>query len=96
MYTWVIYDIVNDKIRLKIHRACQRAGLQAIQKSVFLGISRKRAIKQLREDIVDIMNEKEDRIYLFSLTKEAFEQIESYGIDFDKSRLNPKSTVLFF
>ncbi len=34
--TWVVYDIVNDKVRTKVAKECKKAGLIRVQKSIFL------------------------------------------------------------
>ena len=34
---WVIYDIVENKVRTKIVNICKGVGLYRVQKSVFLG-----------------------------------------------------------
>ena len=39
MLVWVIYDIVKDKTRTLIARACKQYGLYRVQKSAFLGQS---------------------------------------------------------
>lgn len=37
MITLVIYDISDDRIRLKVANVCKRFGLSRIQRSAFLG-----------------------------------------------------------
>ncbi|MBW1728438.1 MAG: CRISPR-associated endonuclease Cas2, partial [Deltaproteobacteria bacterium] len=34
---WILYDIVDDKARTKVAKACKKYGLIRVQKSVFLG-----------------------------------------------------------
>ena len=55
MYTLVIYDITDDKLRLKIARACEEHGLSRVQKSAFLGkissVMRKSLIDRLRREL---------------------------------------------
>ena len=47
IYTLVLYDIENNKIRNKISNICKDYGLERIQKSVFSGIMS----KNLRESM---------------------------------------------
>lgn len=35
MLTWVMYDIVEDKARTKVAKACEKAGIYRVQYSVF-------------------------------------------------------------
>ena len=53
MHTYVIYDIVNDRIRKKIADACLDYGLKRIQYSAFLGdinTTRRRALEDKLTD----------------------------------------------
>ena len=34
---WIIYDIVDDRVRTKVAKECKKYGLERVQKSVFLG-----------------------------------------------------------
>ena len=45
MYTWIIYDISNDKARNKTAKLCKHLGLRRVQKSVFLGKVKKHKLK---------------------------------------------------
>ncbi len=55
MYTLVIYDITDDKLRMKIARACEEHGLSRVQKSAFLGritpVMRKSLIDRLKREL---------------------------------------------
>ena len=37
MLVWVVYDIVENRIRKKVSDSCKNYGLYRVQKSVFLG-----------------------------------------------------------
>lgn len=55
MYTLVIYDITDDKLRMKIAKACEEHGLSRVQKSAFLGritpVMRKSLIDRLKREL---------------------------------------------
>jgi len=55
MYTLVIYDITDDKLRMKIAKVCEEHGLSRVQKSAFLGkitsVLRKSLIDKLRIEL---------------------------------------------
>ena len=33
---WIIYDIVEDKVRTRVAKECKKFGLERVQKSAFL------------------------------------------------------------
>jgi len=55
MFTLVIYDISDDRIRKRISDICKRFGLNRIQKSAFLGnitsSRRKELVRKLKRNL---------------------------------------------
>ena len=71
MYTWIIYDISLDKARLKTAKLCQQLGLRRVQKSVFLGKVKKRKLEHFRQEVVALVDEARDRVFIFQSTEKA-------------------------
>ncbi len=82
MITLVIYDISDDRVRLKVANVCKRFGLNRIQKSAFLGeISssrRKELIRKLKKVLKGSGN-----IQVFVICKPDFSLREIIG-DFEE------------
>lgn len=85
MLTWVMYDIVQDKIRNKIVRYCEKAGIYRVQYSVWLGEMNKTQRKELRTQIEDLINFDEDRVYIFPMCREDFNSCVLLGQAFDRA-----------
>jgi CRISPR-associated protein Cas2 len=65
MLVWVIYDIVENKTRTLIARACKQYGLYRVQKSAFLGNLNKNEIDELSIESKDLIDEEVDSVYIF-------------------------------
>jgi len=62
--TLVIYDIENDKIRLKISETCLDYGLTRIQYSAFLGTLNKNKREELFLRLCDVLGDDAGKIFL--------------------------------
>ncbi|MGB1217319.1 MAG: CRISPR-associated endonuclease Cas2, partial [Saprospiraceae bacterium] len=69
-YTWIIYDISNDKKRLALSRRCKHIGLLRVQKSVFLGQAQKKLLKELKKDASKYVLSPQDRVFFVPMTEE--------------------------
>ncbi len=94
MLTWVLYDIEKDKARTKIAKACEQAGIYRVQYSVFLGELNRTRRKELRAKIEDLMDPERDRVYIFPMCKEDFDQCELMGQAFDKKLITDEVKAL--
>ncbi|MDD3536278.1 MAG: CRISPR-associated endonuclease Cas2 [Candidatus Cloacimonetes bacterium] len=83
MLTWVMYDIVKDKARNKVAKACQKAGIYRVQYSVWLGDINKTKVKELRTIIEDLIDLSVDRVYIFPMCREDFHSCVLLGQAFD-------------
>lgn len=81
---WVIYDIVNNKKRSQVAKACKAQGLYRVQKSVFLGTLNRNQIDELAVRCTDIINEGEDAVYIFPMCEDDFRKVRLIGLEFDK------------
>lgn len=84
MLTWVMYDIVKDKIRNKIVKCCEKSGIYRVQYSVWLGELNKTRCKELRTQIEDLINPEIDKVYIFPMCREDFNSCILLGQAFDQ------------
>jgi CRISPR-associated protein Cas2 len=96
MIVWVMYDIVDDRSRNKVAKACKQAGLYRVQYSVFLGKMTPNEKDSLGLLIEGLINEKEDSVYLFPMSKDELQQTELLGQAFDKKFVTDEVHALFF
>lgn len=92
---WVIYDIVNDKTRTQIAKACKNKGLYRVQKSAFLGTLNKNQIDELKIMCEDIINTEEDSVYIFPMCEDDFKKVKLLGQAFDKKLVSDEVRALF-
>jgi CRISPR-associated protein Cas2 len=84
MLTWVLYDIVKDRARDKAAKACLKAGLYRVQKSVFLGTlaeNERDELAILLEALIDIDH---DSVYIFPMCRPDFSKVNLLGQAFDE------------
>jgi CRISPR-associated protein Cas2 len=93
---WIIYDIVDDKIRSKVAKICKQYGLQRVQYSVFLGKLEMNRFDEIAEVILDLIDEEVDRVYVFPFSQNNFRKIKVLGQGFDKKYVNEEVLEKFF
>jgi CRISPR-associated protein Cas2 len=96
MIVWVIYDIQKTKPRTKIAKACQQAGLYRVQKSVFLGSLDENQKDTLHLQIEELIDEENDSVYIFPMSKNELKQSALLGQAFDKKLVTDEVKALFF
>jgi len=94
--TWVIYDIVKNKTRTLVARACIGAGLYRVQKSVFLGNLNRNQIDELALKCSDLIKKEEDSVYIFPLCSDDFKKVKLLGQAFDKELVSDEIIAKFF
>jgi len=94
--TWVVYDIVDDKKRGKVAKACKGYGLYRVQKSVFLGRLNNNQIDELAIMAKDIIDEEKDSVYVFPLCDDDFKKVKLLGQAFDKKLVSDEILAKFF
>ncbi len=94
MLTWVMYDIPKDKVRNKIAKACQEAGIYRVQYSVFLGDLDKAQRKELQIIIEELIDEALDSVYIFPMSEDDFNQCVLLGQAFDKDLITDELKAL--
>jgi len=93
---WIIYDISEDKIRLRVSKACKQYGLERVQKSAFLGRLEANRFDELSEKCRDLIDEKVDSVYLFPFCQEDFNRVKVLGQGFDRKLINDELLARFF
>jgi CRISPR-associated protein Cas2 len=96
MLVWVIYDIVQDKTRTRIARACKQYGLYRVQKSAFLGNLNKNEIDELFIKSDDLINKEVDSVYIFPMCEDDFKKVKLLGQAFDRSLVTDEVLAKFF
>lgn len=94
--TWIIYDIVDDKVRGKVARLCKQYGLERVQKSAFLGKLKLNRFDELAERCRGLIDEKADSVYLFPFCQEDFNRVKVLGQGFDAKLVNEELLSRFF
>lgn len=70
MMYWVIYDISDNKCRLKVSKICKNYGLVRVQKSSFLGTLTSNKAEMLAMEISEIIGKSEkDAAFLIPTCK---------------------------
>lgn len=93
---WIIYDIVDDKTRGRIAKACKNKGLYRVQKSAFLGTLNRNQIDELKMMCEDIINSEEDSVYIFPMCEDDFKKVRLLGQAFDKKLVSAELLNKFF
>lgn len=95
MLVWVVYDIVENKIRTKVAKACKGYGLYIVQKSAFLGDMNRNQIDELVLRCKELTDEEKDSVYIFPMCEEDFKKVKMIGIPFDKELVSDEVKALF-
>ncbi|MCK4664339.1 MAG: CRISPR-associated endonuclease Cas2 [Bacteroidales bacterium] len=95
MIVWVMYDIKKDKSRTLIARYCKQSGLYRVQKSVFLGSLENYQKDELELQIVEVIDEETDSVYIFPMSKNELKETVLLGQAFDKEMISDKVKALF-
>ena len=96
MLVWVIYDIIENRVRNKVAKACLGAGIYRVQKSVFLGELDTNQIDQLCLKIKSFINKHKDSVYIFPLCDRDFKKVKLLGQAFDKKLVTDEIRTKFF
>jgi len=92
---WVIYDIVDNKTRTKISRACKNKGLYRVQKSAFLGTLNRNQIDELKMICKETINQDKDSVYIFPMCEEDFKCVILLGQAFNEELVSDAVKALF-
>jgi CRISPR-associated protein Cas2 len=90
-----MYDIKEDRIRTKVSKLCEKAGLNRVQYSVFLGTLDSNERDTLELQIEGLINEEEDSVYIFPMSKNELKETVLLGQAFDKKMITEEVRSLF-
>lgn len=93
---WVIYDIVETKVRTMIAKECKHKGLYRVQKSVFLGTLNRNQIDELGMVCDDLIDKNVDSVYIFPMCEDDFKKVKLLGQAFDKKLVSDEVLSQFF
>ncbi len=93
---WIIYDIVEDKVRARVAKECKKCGLKRVQKSAFLGKLKLNRFDELTEKCRSLIDEEVDSVYLFPFCQDDFSRVKVLGQGFDKKLVNDELLAKFF
>lgn len=93
--TWILYDIAENRSRGKVAKACKEAGLQRVQKSVFVGPIERNRLDELALRIEDLIDTDEDKVYIFPMCEADFQKVRLQGQAFDRKLVHGDVRSLF-
>jgi CRISPR-associated protein Cas2 len=93
---WIIYDIVEDKTRSRVAKACKQYGLERVQKSAFLGRLESNRFDELTVKCRSLIDADQDSVYLFPFCQEDFRRVQVLGQGFDPKLVNEEILAKFF
>ena len=96
MLVWVVYDIVENKIRKKVSDSCKNIGLYRVQKSVFLGELNANKRDSLALQCEELIDKDVDSVYIFPMDEQSFRQVKLIGQAFNKDLVSDEVITLFF
>ena len=91
-----MYDIKDNKARTRVAKCCKQAGLYRVQYSVFLGTLTASEKDSLELEIQDQIDEEEDSVYIFPMSKNELQSTTLLGQAFDKDMVTDEVRALFF
>ncbi|MBE0524902.1 MAG: CRISPR-associated endonuclease Cas2 [Methanosarcinales archaeon] len=96
MLVWVVYDIVENKIRKKVSDSCKNIGLYRVQKSVFLGELNANKRDSLALQCEELIDADVDSVYIFPMDEQSFKQVKLIGQAFNKDLVSDEVITMFF
>lgn len=95
MIWWVSYDISNARRLRNVAKLCQRAGLQRIQKSVYMGELSQTQVILLRERLLQWIRADADRVLIFPLSEWCVHSAVSVGENSGIAELVERKEIIF-
>lgn len=96
MIAWILYDIQNNKAREKVAKLCKQAGLYRVQLSCFLGQINQNDLDTLSMQLEEWIDEDNDKLYIFPMSKNELKQTQLMGQAFDKKLITEEVRALWF
>ena len=93
---WVLYDIIENKIRNKVAKTCKNKGLYRFQNSAFQGNLTFNEMDALALECEQLLDLDKDSLYIFPMDNESFKKVKLLGQAFDKKLVKDEVYTLFF
>ncbi|MCX8027987.1 MAG: CRISPR-associated endonuclease Cas2 [Thermodesulfovibrionales bacterium] len=94
-FTIVAYDVVDDKRRKKIVDKLLDAGGVRVNYSVFECLLPKGKLNKLKESLINLIDEKQDRLIFYQLCEGCIEHVQYHGAEIDYSVLEKEEINMF-
>lgn len=95
MYVWVIYDIQKNKVRQRIAKKCKYFGLRRVQKSVFLGKTKKKWLTAMHADLNHNINHRTDRLFIVPMSDSSLSKVQHCGVGPSPAQMVAEKKVQF-
>lgn len=96
----ICYDISGDSLRARLGKKILDAGLDRINKSVYLGTIGDTALQELEKQLAQWMQDKgepQDSLIIISVTPRQIHEMRIYGLnELDKGELTGEKDTLIF
>lgn len=79
LLTLVMYDIEDDRLRLRVAEDCKDAGLERVQYSVFRGTLNRTRRRELTAKLVERLGSSRGRILVVSLCERDVREMSEYS-----------------
>jgi CRISPR-associated protein Cas2 len=96
MYTWVMYDITDNKMRLALSKQCKHLGLFRVQKSIFLGKAQQKLLAEFEKEAPKFLNDPDDKLFIVPMHEDNYKNMKKLGLEIKADRLRGKVHTLFF
>lgn len=100
MPTLICYDIATNALRTKLGKKITEAGLDRINKSVYLGTITESSLTSLEKDLAQLIHSKgdpDDSLIVLPLTAHEVQMMHIYGHStFDKDELDGSASTIIY
>ncbi len=96
IYSFIIYDIENNKIRTQIAKYLIKNGCHRVQKSVFLAGLKRKKYQEIHQTLKEInaMYDNHDSIFFVPVGEDILNKMKIIGLNIDFEIItNPKNTL---
>jgi CRISPR-associated protein Cas2 len=98
MLTWVIYDISDNRLRLRVSEKCKDYGLERLQKSAFLGELDRNSAEMLAVEVQGILDDEagdeKDCVFILPMCNSCMDKKITIGRGFREEEFKDKFYTL--
>ncbi len=96
MFTWILYDITDNKMRAAVSKQCKHIGLHRVQKSVFLGKASQRKLLEFEKEAPNFLHDPDDKLFIVPMSDDNYKKMKKLGLQVKSERLRGTAHTLFF